>query len=65
MAAAQSVVETGQASRTPREIQLPASTAWPLVLALGFTLICAGLLTGESIKQCVISNCAYRRSVFS
>src|ERR1700728_3475782 len=37
-------------SRTPREIEVPASTAWPLVLALGFTLIGAGLLTGESVS---------------
>jgi hypothetical protein len=36
--------------RTPPEIEVPASTAWPLVLALGFTLICAGLLTGVSMS---------------
>jgi len=29
---------------------VPASTAWPLVLALGFTLICAGLLTSLSVS---------------
>ena len=40
----QSVVEA------PREIEAPASTAWPLVLALGFTLICAGLLTSASVS---------------
>jgi hypothetical protein len=37
-------------SRSPREIEVPASTAWPLVLAVGFTLICAGLLTGVSVS---------------
>ena len=29
---------------------MPASTAWPLVLAFGFTLICAGLLTSVSVS---------------
>jgi hypothetical protein len=50
MATLQSVVETGQTSQAPREIETPASTAWPLVLALGFTLICAGLLTSVSVS---------------
>lgn len=46
----QSIIETEDVSLAPREIEVPASTAWPLVLALGFTLICAGLLTGESLS---------------
>jgi hypothetical protein len=50
MAMLQSFVETGQTARAPREIEVPASTAWPLVLALGFTLICAGLLTSVSVS---------------
>jgi hypothetical protein len=50
MATLQSVVETGQTLRAPREIEVPASTAWPLVLALGFTLVCAGLLTSVSVS---------------
>ena len=50
MATLQSVVETGQTSQAPREIEAPASTAWPLVLALGFTLLCAGLLTSVSVS---------------
>jgi hypothetical protein len=50
MATPQSVVESGHTSETPREIELPASTAWPLVLALGCTLICAGLLTSVSVS---------------
>ena len=50
MATIESVVETAQTSRAPREIEVPASTAWPLVLALGFTLICAGLLTSVSVS---------------
>ena len=43
---------TGQieeASRTLREIEVPAPTAWPLVLAFGFTLLFAGLLTHVSV----------------
>jgi hypothetical protein len=39
-----------QSSRAPREIEVPASTAWPLVLAFGFTLVFAGLLTGASVS---------------
>ena len=39
----QSAVET-------REIEVPAATAWPLVLALGVTLIFAGLLTSASLS---------------
>src|SRR6266404_7787311 len=39
-----------QSSRAPREIEVPASTVWPLVLALGFTLVFAGLLTSLSVS---------------
>jgi hypothetical protein len=35
---------------TPSEIEVPASTAWPLVLAFGFTLLFAGLLTSASVS---------------
>src|SRR6266481_6252796 len=31
-------------------LELPASTAWPLVLALGITLVFAGLVTSESVS---------------
>jgi hypothetical protein len=50
MATIQSTMRTEQASRTQREIASPASTAWPLVLASGFTLIFAGLLTSVSVS---------------
>jgi hypothetical protein len=50
MAMLESAVETRRTSRAPRDIEVPASTAWPLVLALGFTLICAGLLTSVSVS---------------
>ena len=50
MATLQSAIETEQASRAPGEVEVPASTSWPLILALGFTLICAGLLTSVSVS---------------
>lgn len=50
MATVQSVAEMEQASRAPREIEVPASTSWPLVLAFGFTLVFAGLLTSASVS---------------
>ena len=36
--------------RAPVEIELPASTVWPIVLAFGFTLLFAGLLTSVSVS---------------
>src|SRR6202051_5329926 len=42
--------ELEQSRRTPVEIEVPASTAWPLVLAFGFTLMFAGLLTSASVS---------------
>jgi hypothetical protein len=38
-----------QHSGTPREIELPAPTAWPFVLAFGFTLLFSGLVTSMSV----------------
>ena len=40
---------TGSA-RSPREIEVPAPTAWPFTLALGFTLLAAGLVTSMSVS---------------
>jgi hypothetical protein len=34
----------------PREIDVPAPTAWPFVLAVGFTMLFAGLLTSVSLS---------------
>jgi hypothetical protein len=34
----------------PGEVELPMPTAWPIVLALGFTLVFAGLLTSVSVS---------------
>ena len=37
-------------SGDPGEIEVPAATAWPLVLAFGLTLLFAGLLTSASVS---------------
>jgi hypothetical protein len=39
-----------QSSRGPSEIEVPKPTAWPFVLAFGFTLMFAGLLTSVSVS---------------
>jgi hypothetical protein len=45
-----SAERSGERSGPPGVIELPAPTAWPLVLASGFTLIFAGLLTSASLS---------------
>jgi hypothetical protein len=45
-----STEEIRQSPRAPVEIEVPASTAWPIVLAFGFTLVFAGLLTSASVS---------------
>jgi hypothetical protein len=45
-----SAVPSGERSRLPELVELPAPTAWPLVLAFGFTLMFAGLLTNASLS---------------
>src|ERR1700733_701809 len=42
--------ELEQSRRTPADIEVPASTAWPIVLAFGFILMFAGLLTSVSVS---------------
>lgn len=39
-----------QRRRTPAEIEVPASTAWPIILAFGVILVFAGLLTSVSVS---------------
>src|SRR5258708_36671546 len=39
-----------QSPQAPREIEVPAPTAWPFVYAVGFTLLFAGLLTSASVS---------------
>ncbi|HXB71105.1 MAG TPA: hypothetical protein VNY05_22910 [Candidatus Acidoferrales bacterium] len=50
MATLQTVEPIEQGSKRPSEIEVPASTAWPMVLAFGFTLMFAGLLTSMSVS---------------
>jgi hypothetical protein len=50
MATLVSVEQTEHSRRAPAEIEVPASTAWPLILAFGFTLMFAGLLTSASVS---------------
>jgi hypothetical protein len=50
MATQLSVEQSQQLPGAPAEIKVPASTAWPLVLAFGFTLMFAGLLTSASVS---------------
>jgi len=38
-----------QSTRRPREIESPAPTAWPFILAFGFTLLFSGLVTSMSV----------------
>jgi hypothetical protein len=45
-----SMEELEQSPRAPVEIEVPASTAWPIVLAFGFTLMFSGLLTSVSVS---------------
>src|SRR5277367_1136004 len=42
--------QMSEGPRAPREIEVPAPTAWPFILAFGFTLIFAGLVTRLSVS---------------
>ena len=42
--------ELNEGPRTPREIEVPAPTAWPFILALGVALLFAGLVTSMSVS---------------
>ena len=50
MATVLSAEQIEPSPRAPGEIEIPASTVWPLVLAFGFTLLFAGLLTSASVS---------------
>jgi len=50
MARLESVKQVEQDLQGSVEIKVPASTAWPLVLSFGFTLMFAGLLTSASVS---------------
>ena len=42
--------ESIESRQAPREIEVPAPTAWPFVLAFGCTLLFAGLVTSMSVS---------------
>jgi hypothetical protein len=42
--------ELRESPRAPREIEVPAPTAWPFILALGAALLFAGLVTSPSVS---------------
>jgi hypothetical protein len=50
MATLQTTERMSEGPRAPREIEMPAPTAWPLVLAFGFALMSAGLVTSLSVS---------------
>jgi hypothetical protein len=50
MATSLAAEQLDQSSRPLREIEVPAPTAWPFVLAVGFTLLFAGLVTSLSVS---------------
>src|SRR5580704_13034701 len=50
MATLLSTEQWEQRYRGRRESESPGPTAWPIVLALGFTLVFAGLLTSASVS---------------
>ena len=67
MAVEQIIEPAEQRAERPPEVALPAPTAWPFVLAFGFTLVFSGLLTSASVSVLgavlMIAGCAgYRRA---
>src|SRR6202167_1744799 len=44
------IPETVGTEQLPGNIELPAPTAWPIILAFGFTLMFAGLVTSASVS---------------
>jgi hypothetical protein len=69
MATLSSAEHGEHSTRLPSEIDVPARTAWPLILAFGSTLLFAGLLTSASVSVLgtvlVIAGCVgWFRDVF-
>jgi hypothetical protein len=50
MATALATEQMSESPRAPRSIEVPALTAWPFILAFGFTLLFAGLVTSVSVS---------------
>jgi hypothetical protein len=58
-----------ESPRAPREIDVPAPTAWPFILALGAALLFAGLVTSTSVSclgalLLVVGSVGWFREVF-
>lgn len=51
MATLQTTEPMSESPLAPREIEVPAPTAWPFVLALGFALVFAGLVTSAAVSM--------------
>ncbi len=50
MATVLTTEQLNETCRTPRTIEVPAPTAWPFILAVGATLLFAGLVTSTSVS---------------
>ncbi len=50
MATISATEQLDETCRTPRRIEVPAPTAWPFILAVGLTLLFAGLVTSMSVS---------------
>jgi hypothetical protein len=50
MATLSTTEQLNETRQSPREIEVPAPTAWPFVLAFGSTLLFAGLVTSVSVS---------------
>jgi hypothetical protein len=50
MAIPSATEQWNESRRAPREIEVPAPTAWPFLLALGAALLFAGLVTSTSVS---------------
>ena len=50
MATRSTTEQLSESPRTPREIEVPAPTAWPFILAFGAALLFAGLVTSMSVS---------------
>jgi hypothetical protein len=48
--ALETVIRNEQSPRGPNTVDLPAPTVWPMVLALGVTLVFAGLVTSAAVS---------------
>src|ERR1700740_202213 len=48
--ASETLARSAEAARATRTVEIPAPTAWPIILAFGLTLIFTGLVTSASVS---------------